>query len=137
MENSAPTKRSIMLSWQNVSNGKIYLLRNNYTFPFFNLCYLFVIWCCGEISINVPLYKKQSYRDVSNIKGRIHKLSIVRNLMNNMHRVAQQLGLCDMKKIQLKFKYCICIIRQIIWCNIKLKGNLGIKHWDGSHIINF
>jgi hypothetical protein len=51
-----PKKRGIMISCQNVTNGRICLLRKDYTFPLLNLCHLFVVWHCGDISINVSPY---------------------------------------------------------------------------------
>ena len=86
MEDSAPTKRGIILYWKNMRNGRIVLLRNNYTFPFSNIRHLFVIWNCGDISINVPPYKNILSCDVKNINGGPHKFSMMRNLMKNMHR---------------------------------------------------
>jgi hypothetical protein len=82
-----PKKRGIMILWQNVANGRINLLRKDYTFPFLNLCHLFVVWHC-EISINFPTYKNLSFCDVENIKGGSQKLSTMRYLMNHMHRGA-------------------------------------------------
>ena len=57
-----------------------------------------MIWNCGEISTNVPPYKKILDSDLKNIKGELQKLRMVRNIMNNIHRGSQQMGFGDMVK---------------------------------------
>ena len=60
----------------------------------------------------MPPYKKLLSCDVNKIKGGPQKVSMTRNLMNNMHIGARQLGFGDMVIIKYYSKAIIGFVQQ-------------------------
>ena len=68
-DNTPKRRGGVILSWKNISSGKLRLLPKNYVIPSLSLSNMLTMWFCGDTTKNIPPYKMLKACDVEHIKG--------------------------------------------------------------------
>ena len=77
-------QKGIVISWQNVSNGNLCLVPNDFTFPKMSFVNMLSMWYCGDILKNIPTYRLLKADDVKGMKGGKQKISNMRSLVRHV-----------------------------------------------------
>eukprot|EP00957_Ditylum_brightwellii_P062032 4707635-Ditylum_brightwellii.AAC.1 len=77
-----------MIHWDNLQDGRMKLLSNTFVFLKLSFPNLVVVWHCGDLANNIPLYRLLCPPDVSAIKSGRQKLNMMHLLINAVYRAA-------------------------------------------------
>ena len=92
-DNRESQSRVLVISWNICRDGRILLLPWNYVFPSMRLPNLLTIWYCGNRLNNIPSYRMIKGSDMIEMKGGIHKLSMMKKLVKNVDKGVRILNL--------------------------------------------
>ena len=80
--------KGLKTSWGNFCGGSIFLTKPYFSILSMTFTNMLAIWFCGDIYINMPLYRMLRAKDVKHVKGGKQKLKNMKSLVKQLIKPA-------------------------------------------------